>query len=85
MKLIKLDIESINSYMEKAVKMTKEDFEKIRWELDTPMFVYVIDTNQLLYNTYTCWSSYFYDGTCQCINHSPKSWAELIAYTEGGK
>ena len=58
-----------------AVVMTREDFEKIEDEKFTPAIVVIDGENIGYYNTFTCYSSYYFGGgTCRCISHSPKVW-----------
>ncbi len=55
-----------------AEEMTEEEFAKIKNKKDTPEFVHIIGSDELLYNDYTCWNGF--DGTCRCLNHPRKSW-----------
>ena len=58
-----------------AVVMTREDFEKIEDEKFTPAIVVIQGEDVGYYNTFTCYSSYYFgSGTCRCISHSPKEW-----------
>lgn len=54
--------------------MTRDEFDSISGDKFTPDLVYITDEGKLLYNEFTCTSSYRYGGTCNCISHSPKKW-----------
>ena len=57
-----------------AVVMKREDFEKIEDEKFTPAIVVIEDEWIGYYNTFTCYSSYYWGGNCRCISHRPKVW-----------
>ena len=57
-----------------AVVMKREDFEKIIDEKFTPSLVVIEDEWIGYYNTFTCYSSYYWGGNCRCISHRPKVW-----------
>ena len=57
----------------KVPYMSKEEFEKIRMNRDTPEFVLVDGT--LMYNEYTCLAGYA--GTCNCMSHPLKRWGRF--------
>ena len=54
--------------------MDKNEFDPYHEESE---YVMLKGTGTLLYNDFTCLSSYVYGGTCRCINHPPKSWTEI--------
>lgn len=56
-------------------KMTKEEFEKIRHEEETPMFVWITGEAKLLFNSYTCHGGF--SGTCYCLSHKRKQWDDF--------
>ena len=57
-----------------AVEMTAAEYAQIREERDTPDFVIVAETGELMYNEFTCCSSRRYGGNCNCISHPHKKW-----------
>lgn len=59
-----------------AEEMTKEEFDKIKPQRDTPDVV-KISEEEAYYNNYTCISSYRYGGTCNCISHPTKEWIKF--------
>lgn len=63
--------------MDRAVKMTAEEFNEIKGNKETPQFIKLGE--RLIYNEYTCWNSERFGGTCSCINHPSKTWVELVA------
>ena len=64
-----------------AVVMKREDFEKIIDEKFTPSLVVIEDEWIGYYNTFTCYSSYYFGGTCRCISHRPKVWEAFDFFT----
>lgn len=52
--------------------MTTTEFEKIMEERDTPVLVYLTDTDEFALNEFTCLGGY--DGTCNCASHDRKVW-----------
>ena len=80
-KKIKLD-RWYNGGIADCAFMNDNEYEVIRMNRDTPDLVYNTDTGKLLYNSFTCTSSYRYGGTCNCISHSPKIWTDFTNHFE---
>ena len=58
-----------------AVIMSRDEFNIVSEEKYSPTIVVIEGENIGYYNTFTCYSSYFFGGgTCRCISHSPKVW-----------
>ena len=57
-----------------AVIMTRGDFEIVSDEKFSPSIVVIAEENIGYYNSFTCYNSYYWGGTCRCISHRPKVW-----------
>jgi len=64
-----------------AVVMTRREFEAIADEKFTPAIVVIEDEWIGYYNTFTCYSSYYWGGNCRCISHRPKVWEAFDFFT----
>ena len=60
-----------------CVFMDNDEFNKIRMDKNSPDLVFCTDKNKLFYNSFTCYNSYRYGGTCNCINHRTKRWDDF--------
>lgn len=65
---------------EEVVEMKEKEFEKIKYDKETPDFVKIEETGDVYYNSYTCYSSHIYGGTCDCIYHSFKEWDDVTMH-----
>lgn len=54
-----------------ATDMTKVEYEKIKWNRDTPEYVKIND-DEAYFNEFTCLGGYA--GTCNCMSHPRKKW-----------
>lgn len=57
-----------------AVVMSRDDFNIVSDEKYSPTIVVIEEEGIGYYNTFTCYSSYYWGGNCNCISHSPKVW-----------
>jgi len=57
--------------------MSRDEFDSIKGDKITPDLVYITDEDKLKLNQYTCYSSYRYGGTCNCISHPTKEWIDF--------
>lgn len=60
-----------------AVELNHDEWEEIKYNRDTPVFV--VSDGVGYYNSYTCLSGY--SGTCRCINHPLKEWTRFDPVT----
>jgi len=57
--------------------MNNDEFESIMMDKYSPDLVYNTDEDELYYNNFTCYGSYYYGGTCNCISHPVKEWIKF--------